>query len=326
MSSGPGEVLYLSYADVERAGMTMREVVDAVEAAFIEKGSGRAEVPPKPGIHTQPDSFIHAMPAYLPNLGVAGMKWVSGYPENYKLDLPYITGLLILNDMRTGVPLCVMDCMWITAMRTAAASAVAAKYLANAGSSTLAILGAGVQGRSNLEALSLVMDSLKTVKVYDIRRDVLDAYVRESRERYPLSIVPVNSPEDAVRDADVIITAGPILKHPNPTIPASWFKRGALGVPLDFDSYWKDDALQAADHFFTDDIEQLEYYRTDGYFGGAPKAEGDMGDVVTGKVGRRSPSERIICMNLGLAIEDMATAIVIYNRAVKAGLGRNLPL
>ncbi len=326
MGKSIGEVLYLSYADVERVGMTMSEVIDAVESGFVEKGSGSAEVPPKPGIHTQPDAFIHAMPAYLPNLGVAGMKWVSGYPENYRLNLPYITGLLILNDPVTGIPLCVMDCMWITAMRTAAASAVAAKYLANSDSSVLAICGAGVQGRSNAEALSLVMKGLKTLKVYDIRSEALETFVSEAAGKYAFEVVPVGSPEEAVMDADIVITAGPILKHPDPAIPASWFKRGALAVPLDFDSYWKDDALQCADHFFTDDIEQLEYYRTVGYFGGAPTAEGDMGDVVAGRVGRHSPSERIVCMNLGLAIEDMATAIIVYTRALEAGLGRMLPL
>ena len=97
---------------------------------FKEKGKKMVEMPPKPGIHTRPDAFIHAMPAYISNLNAAGMKWVSGYPENYKKNLPYIAGLLILNDIETGIPICVMDCTWITAMRTGAATALAAKYLA----------------------------------------------------------------------------------------------------------------------------------------------------------------------------------------------------
>ena len=75
-------------------------------------------MPPKPGIHTMPDAFIHAMPAYIPSMRSAGIKWVSGYPENFKRGLPYITGLLILNDVETGIPYAVMDCTWITAMRT----------------------------------------------------------------------------------------------------------------------------------------------------------------------------------------------------------------
>ncbi|MCR4398129.1 MAG: ornithine cyclodeaminase family protein [Firmicutes bacterium] len=324
--NGPGDVLYLSYSDVEKIGMRMSEVIDAVESSFVEKGAGRAEVPPKPGIHTQPDAFIHAMPAYIPRMEAAGMKWVSGYPDNHKLGLPYITGVLVLNDVRTGVPVCIMDCMWVTAMRTAAASAVAAKYLANPDSAELGILGAGVQGRSNLEALSLVLPGLRKVKAYDIRPDTLEAYVSEARPKYPFEVTAASSPMEAVVGSDVIITAGPILKHPDPVIEPSWVKPGALGIPLDFDSYWKDEALQAADHFVTDDVEQLDYYRTVGYFAGTPAAEGDMGDVVAGRIGRRSRDERIICMNLGLAIEDVATAIVLYKRALASGLGRVLPL
>ncbi len=82
----------------------MREIIDALEAMFKEKGAGRTEMPPKPGIHSRPDAFIHAMPAYIPGLRAAGMKWVSGYPENQRRGLPYITGLLMLNDPERACP------------------------------------------------------------------------------------------------------------------------------------------------------------------------------------------------------------------------------
>ncbi|HXI04634.1 MAG TPA: hypothetical protein VNI57_15775, partial [Candidatus Saccharimonadales bacterium] len=128
-----GEILYLSRADVEAAAVGMPEIIERVEAAFREKGEGRAEMPPKPGIHPGApgeDNFIHAMPALLPRMGAAGIKWVSGFPGNRDRGLPYITGLLILNDPETGLPRAVIDASWITAMRTAAATAVAARHLA----------------------------------------------------------------------------------------------------------------------------------------------------------------------------------------------------
>ena len=150
------KILYLSQADVVSINLGTAEVIQLLEKAFNEKGHGRVEMPPKPGIHPgDGDNFIHAMPAYIPALKSAGIKWVSGYPKNTKNGLPYITGLLILNDPETGIPLAVMDCIWITAMRTAGASAVAAKRLARPESSRLGILGAGVQGISNTEALSV---------------------------------------------------------------------------------------------------------------------------------------------------------------------------
>src|SRR5512136_2801361 len=151
-----GTVLYLSRKDVEMIGLPMREIIDALDAMFKEKGAGRTEMPPKPGIHTRPDAFIHAMPAYIPSLKSAGIKWVSGYPGNQERGLPYITGLLILNDVETGIPYAVMDCAWITAYRTGAATALAAKYLARPESKTAGILACGVQGRTNLEALKVL--------------------------------------------------------------------------------------------------------------------------------------------------------------------------
>jgi ornithine cyclodeaminase/alanine dehydrogenase len=148
----PSQLLYLSQDEVTAVGLTMIEIIEALEVAFREKGKGRTEMPPKPGIHPGGgDNFIHAMPAYIPALKAAGVKWVSGFPENYKRGLPYITGLLILNDPETGLPISVMDCVWITAMRTGAASAVSAKYLARPESSVIGILGCGVQGRTHVE-------------------------------------------------------------------------------------------------------------------------------------------------------------------------------
>ena len=115
----------------------MAEIIAALEAMFREKGEGRVEMPAKIGIHPRPDALIHAMPASIPAQNAAGIKLVAAYPENRKRGLPYVTGLLILNDPETGIPIALMDCTWLTAQRTGAATAVAAKYLARADSSTL---------------------------------------------------------------------------------------------------------------------------------------------------------------------------------------------
>ena len=93
-----GNLLYLSRKDVETVGLPMSRIVAALDEMFKEKGEGRVEMPPKPGIHTRKDAFIHAMPAYIRSLEAAGVKWVSGYPENQAKGLPYISGLLMLNE------------------------------------------------------------------------------------------------------------------------------------------------------------------------------------------------------------------------------------
>ncbi len=323
----PTEILYLSYKDVKNLGISMGEIVEWTEEVFRLKGLGRCEMPPKLGIHTMANAFIHAMPAYIPDLGSAGIKWVSGYPENYKRGFPYISGLLILNDPETGIPTTVMDCKWITALRTGAATAVAAKYLARHDSHTVGILGCGVQGRTNLEALSTVLKEIATVKAYDVLHEAQEEYVTEMRERFECDVVGVGSPQEAVVGSDVVVTTGPIIKNPSPVIEDSWFEAGAFASPVDFDSYWKKDALLGADKFCVDDIPQMTSFRDEGYFKTLPGIYADLGEIVAGKkAGRENERERIIAMNLGLALEDMGVTIRVYQRALEEGVGRKLPL
>jgi len=319
--------MYLSRADVDKLDIGMREVIDVVEKAFLEKARGKVEVPPKPGVHPQKDAFIHAMPAFLPRMRAAGVKWVSGFPENPKHGLPYISGLLVVNDVETGFPVCVMDCTWVTAVRTGAATAVAAKHLAREDSGTLGILGCGVQGRSNLEALLVVCKSLNEVKAYDVSTQSLSRYVEEMTAKHRVKVVPVDSPRRAVEGCDIVVTAGPILKNPKPVIEASWFKKGGFACALDFDSYWTADATRSMDKFCTDDTEQLEYYKQQGYFRDAPRVYAELSDIVSGKKpSRENSEERIMSMHLGLAIEDVATAMLVFNEAKKKGIGTSLPL
>jgi len=304
----------------------MVEIIDALETMFKEKGEGRVEMPPKPGIHTREDAFIHAMPAYIPKMQSAGMKWISGYPENQKKSLPYITGLLILNDPETGIPISVMDATWITAQRTGAATALAAKYLARKESTTAGILACGVQGRSNLEALSCIFD-IKKVKAYDICPQIAEKFAEQMSSLVQADYEVVCTPKEAVVGLDLVVTSGPILKNPAPVIEADWLSEGSFASLVDFDSYWKGAALKQADKLATDDIDQMMYYREAGYFKDTPQPYADLGEIIAGKkVGRESNDERIISINLGLALNDMATAILIYKKARQMGVGTELLL
>jgi ornithine cyclodeaminase/alanine dehydrogenase len=322
-----GEVLYLARADVERLNVPMKEIIRIVEDAFREKAAGRTEAPPKPGIHPKKDAFIHAMPAYLQKTSAAGVKWVAGFPENPKRGLPYISGLLVLNDTDTGFPTCVMDCTWITAKRTGAATAVAAKHLAREDSKVLGVLGCGAQGRSNLEALKVACKNLEQVKAYDINEKNLQEYVKEMTAQHGIKLVPVESPKKAVEGCDIVVTAGPILKKPHPLIERSWFRNGGFACPVDFDSYWTPEAMHSMHKFCTDDRNQLAYYKAQGYFADVPEVYAELSEIVAGlKPGRENAEERIMAMNLGLAIEDVATAAYVFQKAKKAKVGRILPL
>jgi ornithine cyclodeaminase/alanine dehydrogenase-like protein (mu-crystallin family) len=322
-----GRLLYLSRDDVQRVGLTMAEIIDALEIAFREKGKGLTEMPPKPGIHPGGgDNFIHAMPAYIPAMKSAGVKWVSGFPENHKKGLPYITGLLILNDPETGLPISVMDCVWITAMRTGAATALSARYLARPESSTVGILGCGVQGRTNVEALNTLFP-LKRVMAYDVNAAAVSEYAEEIHSLFNLEVVAVDTPREAVTGCDIVVTAGPILKSPHATVRKGWLDEGAFASLVDFDSYWHSDAMAESDKFCTDDTQQLRHYQQNGYFQKIPALHADLGELVAGqKSGRETASERTMTANLGLALDDMAVAPIIFRKAVETGMGKWLTL
>ena len=319
-------LLYLSAADVAAIGLDFPTVIALLETAFREKGEGRVEMPPKPGVHPRGDAFIHAMPAYIPALRSAGVKWVSGYPENQRKGLPYISGLLILNDVETGLPLSVMDCTWITAHRTAAASALSARYLARPASETVGILACGVQGRTNLEAIASLFP-VRRAYAYDIQPDVQRRFVEEMGAKLGITVMPADSPHSAVVESDIVITSGPILKHPSPAIEQGWLRPGAFASAVDFDSYWSPAALAEFDKVATDDHAQFQYYRRAGYFQQTPDPYADLGELATGqKKGREGDGERTIAINLGLALDDMAVAPEVYRRALDRGLGTWLPL
>jgi len=318
--------LYLSRADVERVGLELRTIIELLERAFREKGEGRVEMPPKPGIHPRPDAFLHAMAASIPAMRSAGLKWVAGFPENTSRGLPYVSGLLILNDVETGFPLSVMDATWITAYRTGAATALAARYLARPDSAVAGILACGVQGRTNLAALATLYP-LRKVYAYDRRRESQDLYVSEMSARLGLEIVGVDEPKQAMAEADLVVTSGPILKQPKPTIERDWLREGAFGSAVDYDSYWSGPALAQMDKIATDDHAQFRYTRETGYFQQTPEPYADLGELVTGrKPGRQSAKERTLAMNLGLALDDMAVAPEVLRRATEMGLGTWLPL
>ncbi len=321
------ELLYLSQADVAGVGLHMDEIIKALETAFRDKGHGKTEAPPKPGIHPGgADNFIHAMPAYIPSMNSAGVKWVSGFVNNHERDLPYISGVLILNDVDTGLPISVMDCVWITAMRTGAATALSARFLARPESSVVGILGCGVQGRTNLEALK-VLFPIRRVMAYDVNPERAASYALEMEGRFEVEVIRVKTPREAVGGCDIVVTAGPILKKPHGTIQANWMEEGAFASLVDFDSYWHPDALRMVSKFCTDDTAQLLHYKSLGYFQHIPPVHADLGDLVTGKKsGRENVLERTIAANLGLAIDDMAVAPLIYRRALEMGVGTKLPL
>jgi ornithine cyclodeaminase/alanine dehydrogenase len=188
------------------------------------------------------------------------------------------------------------------------------------------VLGCGVQGRSNVEALKELFP-LEKVMAFDLDADAVKRYAKEVQSEFGLEVAVAKTPREAVSGCDIVVTAGPILKRPHATIQAGWLEEGAFASLVDFDSYWHPAALHEVSKFCTDDTPQFRLYQQVGHFGDITEVHADLGELATGrKPGRETASERTLAANLGLAIDDMAVAPLIYRGAVEKGIGTWLPL
>jgi len=320
------EFLYLSQKDVVDVGLTMQEAIAIVEEVLTEHGLQAFENPPKPGIHTLKGAFIHAMPGFLPRKNAAGMKWVSGYSDNYQYGLPSIMGLIVLNDPKTGQPIAVMDGGYITALRTAAASGVSAKFLAAREAEVLGIVGTGVQGRYHLSSLKEVLPCISAVRIFDTNKSVRDGFIAFAKEQHALDIITCASARETIEGADVIVTATGHLEER--VYKADWVKGGALVLPVHTRG-WEQAMLTQADKFVVDDFQQFNKALggSDGYYSPLPELYAELGEIVVGKKpGRENSTERIINLNFGMAIHDVLMASKVLERAKAKGIGMLLPL
>ena len=306
-------LLHLSREEVASLLPTILEQIDLVERTYVALGAGRVELPPKPGIHPRKDSFIHAMPAYLKDQDVAALKWVAGYPQNKERGLPYITGLIVVNDADTGLPLAVMDGAEITAARTAAASGVCVRRWAPPGWSDAAILGAGEQGRFHTRLLESLNGGLR-VRAFDPHP--------ERVAQLGQAVEPAHGPHEAVTGAQVIVSAGPIVEEPEPAITSDWLGDRFLALPIDFDFYFSAEAIERCDLFIVDDVGQFDYYRELGHFKDWPAPRKSVGEAL--RDGDRG--DRVACVNLGIGALDAAFADHVLRHARERGIGRELPL
>ena len=322
------ELRVISKKEIESLGISIMEVMDAVEKGFKLKGEDKVELPAKIGIHPRHDCFIHAMPCYVGGeVDAAGIKWVSGFPINQKKGLPYISGIMCVNDPETGFPTTIMDAGWITAWRTGAASGVCARYMADPDSEVLSVVGLGVQGRTNTVALANVLPKLKVVKAYDVYESQAVKFKETMAKDLPgLDVVICSSVDEAVKDADVVVTCTPIVANPDRFVKSQWLKEDCLAIAVDYDSAFEAEVMAKASVFVCDDKNQYLWTQEQGvYFQrGYPREDGilgDMGDLCSGKVkvprkGRRG------AVLMGIASHDIMTANLILKRAQEKGIGK----
>jgi alanine dehydrogenase len=323
-------LLYLSRADLETLGIGMREVIEAVDAACRAKGEGRVVMPPKLTLPGRDGAFSQVMAASLPDAGALGAKWVTLFPGNIALGLPVTNGLVVLSDGGTGLPEAVMDAATITAWRTGAGVGVAARYLARRDTNRAGVLGCGVQARAAVRALAAELPGLRAVACHDAVPAASAAFVADLGAELPaVAFEMCRAPGDVARGAGVVVSAITMAGPPDAPLGAGLLEPGALAVALDYDAAWTPAAMVECDRFFCDDTAAVLATKAGGArLAGIPgDIAGDLGELAAGLIrGRRDASERLFCLNLGMAAEDVITARLAVDRARRLGVGRLLPL
>jgi ornithine cyclodeaminase/alanine dehydrogenase len=336
------EILLLSQSDIIQLDLSPDDVLGAVEQAMREHSAGTYEMHPKIGVHptgTDPDNFIHAMPAYLKQLGACGLKWVGGFAKNPPHGLPNVTGIQVCNDVDTGIPLTVMDCAYLTGLRTAAVSTVIARRCARADATELALLGCGFQGGMHLRFLLHALPGIQRVRLYDVRPGAAADLASRCREStgFKGELLPCATAQAALEGAHVISTC---TNGDEQIIRPEWFQAGTFGVGIEGGCAYTAEALHQADKFIVDDIPLVEYFQkisigrkndrgedNPEFAGGIPPVHSTIGDIVAGKkTARDSDTERIIAIPIGMAICDIALGHLTYNRALEKGVGQRFAL
>ena len=283
----------------------MADLIPAMEKALIDFSSGKVMQPVRQVIPVDPPGGFYGMMPALTREGL-GQKIVTFYPPNAEKDLPTHMAIILLNDPQTGAPLAVMDGRLITEMRTAAVSAAATKLLAPRDAKVLAILGSGVQARSHLEALQLVRQ-FEEIRVWSPNKPHAEQFAKEIGAK-------VISPEAAVRDADVIVTA---TSSTVPILQGKWLKPGchvnAVGACRPDWRELDDDAMRNV--VFVDSREAAMKESGDVILSEA-KIYAELGEAFADKVPPRA-NEITIFKSLGMAVEDIAAALLVYRSATE---------
>ncbi|MEM2136974.1 MAG: hypothetical protein QXI93_03355 [Candidatus Methanomethylicia archaeon] len=325
-------VLIIGREEIERI-LTMEETIEEVEKAFKNLSLGKVIMPIRSNIPLKKYSgIIYYMPAYIEEMEALAIKVVSVHSENYKYGLPTTQATILLNEAKTGKLLSIMDGGYITAMRTGAASGVATKYMARKNAKVAGIFGAGVQARTQLIAVCKVRP-IERAYVYDVRMDAAEKYAVEMSKMLGIDVKVMKEPKKLVDESEIICAA---TTSKTPIFNGEWLREGThingIGAhtpdarELDtttikrskvvVDSY--EACLKEAGEIIIP-LNEKEITRDHIY--------AELGEIIAGrKVGRINDKEITLFKSVGLAIQDAATALKVYQKALENRVGKEIKI
>jgi alanine dehydrogenase len=313
--------------------LPMADLIAAMESALAKFSAREVLQPVRSVLSVGPTkAYFGLMPAYVPAPASLGAKLVTVFGENHKKNLPSHLATILLLDPETGALLAMMDGRYITEARTAAVSAVSTRFLSRPDAATLAIIGSGVQARSHLEAYQQVRQ-LKEVRIWSPRPQSREQFVDDMSPRFGMPIVAADSAEAAVRGADLIVL---VTSSPTPVIDDAWVSEGAHVVCVGACRPTQQEMppqLVKRSRLYVDSREAALVESGDvvmniqaGLFD-ASHLRGEIGELVLGRVQGRSTSKDItVFKSLGMAVEDVVAADLVFRRAVESGAGTELTL
>ena len=310
--------------------LDMPTVLKIVEQVYRSHGEGKVIMPTKitldlgEGRPWPPyKGFMNAMPAYLGDADIAGIKWAGGFQDNYKIGLPYISAMILLINPKNGDFIAAMDGAHITAIRTGAASAVCAKVLARKDASVLGIIGAGIQGRMHLRAFHQVF-KLREVRAMDIKEGAAEKYREEMTAELGLNILPKRSYQEVVEGADIVCT---VTIGDEPMVKKKWLKKGSLVISAGSYQELDPEVVLSADKIVVDHWGQASHRGelaklVEAGKIGEKNIHAEIGEILSGKKkGREREDENILAIPIGLGSVDIGCAAEVYRKAVEKGMG-----
>lgn len=323
---------YLNAFDIEALDLSNDEILAAIETSLAAQGKGQTVIEPR--VHLEPDASFHGhfnvLRGYVAPLGLAGVKVVGDYVDNYKLGYPSEFGVLNLFDPRTGVPKAILDATVITDMRTGAVTALGARHLARKGSKVLGHIGARGTAYWNVRLLDHLFD-FDEIRVHSRRPESRDAFGAKLEADLGKKITVVDNWRDCVEGADIVVEASR-LSQPEPLLKTEWIKKGAFVVPYGTMSAVELSLTDIMAKLVVDDWGQCKT----GKFGSLrahvetgrlseQTLHAELGQVVAGlKPGRESEDETILLWHRGLSLSDIALGHALLSKARSAGIGQRL--
>ncbi len=304
-------VLHLDDTALAGLGITTGEVADAIEGAIAEKRAGRLHVSPKSAILPGGGRYMMSTLAVGDKAGLTVLKAVTVSPDNPGRGLPAINGAILALDAETGLLRAVLGANWVTAIRTAALSLVAARRLADPASETIGFIGCGVQAQSHLQAFASEFP-IRRIRAHGRGTANRDALIEAAR-KMGIEAEPASA-EDTIRDADIVVTSVTLDYAIQPFLDARWLKPGAFAAITDLSIPWLPDSMDAFGTIIVDDREQEA--ASERKMVPAERISGDLADLVGGAtVGAHDTSRPAAFAFRGIALGDFAATALALNRA-----------